>query len=90
MWVAAGSASAGDSAPDDDGDGEVAPSSGPWCGCCADGAANFPDAGDTGWDDADEDDTRAAGSSPSTDTRLGCDKPICPVLLSAKINGGAR
>jgi len=80
--VAGGSASAGDPAFDGGGDGGAAPSSDPWCGCCADGAASSPDAGDTGRDDADEDGRRAAGSSPSTGTRQGCDKPTCRALLS--------
>jgi len=80
--VAGGSASAGDPAFDGDGDGGAAPSPDPWCGCCADGAASSPDVGDTGRDDADEDGRRAAGSSPSTGTRQGCDKPTCRVLLS--------
>lgn len=81
--VADGNASAAGSAFDGDGgDGGAAPSSNPWCGCCADGAASSPDADDTGRDDADADDRRAAGRSPSTDKRRGCDRPTCRVLLS--------
>lgn len=83
VWVADGNASVGGSAfDDDDGDG-AAPSSDPWCGCCADDAASSLGAGDTERDDADEDDRRAAESWPSTDTRPGCGRPTCRVLLSS-------
>lgn len=75
-------ASAGGSAFDGGDGGGAAPSSDPWCGCCADGAASSLGVGDTGRDDADEDDRRAAGSSPSTGTRRDCGRPICRVLLS--------
>lgn len=81
MWVADGNANAGDSAFGGDGDGEVVPSSDPWCGCCADDAASFPDADDTGRDDADEDDRRAAKSSPWTRKRRGCGRSTCRALL---------
>lgn len=77
-------ASAADSAFDGDGGGgEAAPSSNPWCGCCADGAASSPDADDTGRDDADADDRRAAKRSPLTGKRRGCDRLTCRVLLSS-------
>lgn len=77
-------ASAVDSAFDGDGDdGGAAPSSNPWCGCCADDAASSPDADDTGRDDADADDRRAAKRSPSMDKRRDCGRPSCRVLLSS-------
>ncbi|EFN61992.1 hypothetical protein EAG_01745 [Camponotus floridanus] len=82
--VADGNASAVDSAFDGDGgDGGAAPSSNPWCGCCADDAASSPDADDTGRDDADADDTRAAERSLSTGKPRGCGRPSCRVLLSS-------
>lgn len=84
--VAGGNASAADSAFDGDGGGGgggAAPSSNPCCGCCADGAASSPDADDTGRDDADADDRRAAKRSPSTGKRRGCDRLTCRVLLSS-------
>lgn len=71
---------AGDPALDDDGGGEAAPSSDPWYGCCADGAASSLDVDDTGRDDADEDDRWATGSLLSTPgTHRGCGRPICRV-----------
>lgn len=85
--MADGNASAVDSAFDGDGgDGGAAPSSNPWCGCCADDAASSPDADDTGRDDADADDTRAAERSPSTGKPRGCGRPSCRVLLSSNQN----
>lgn len=82
--MADGNASVVDSAFDGDGGGGgAAPSSNPWCGCCADGAVSSPDADDTGRDDADADDRRAAKRSPSTGKRRGCDRPTCRVLLSS-------
>lgn len=75
---------AGDPALDDDGGGEVDPSPDPWCDCCADGVASSPDVGDTGRDDADENDRWATGSLlPTPGTRWGCGRPICRVLLSS-------